>query len=59
MLTGLQAVTFDCGNTLVPVSRAALRLVVEQAANDACRRLGVADIVGFLDAWSEERRSSA
>ncbi|MEO5918887.1 MAG: HAD family hydrolase [Candidatus Limnocylindrales bacterium] len=55
MLTGLQAVTFDFGNTLAPVSRAALRLVVEQAANDVCRRLGVADIVGFLDAWSEER----
>ncbi len=55
MLTGIQAVTFDFGNTLAPVSRAALRLVVERLADDVRVRLGVEDRVNFLDAWAQER----
>ena len=32
-LAGIEAITFDFGNTLVPVSRAALRRVVELTAD--------------------------
>ena len=34
-LAGIEAITFDFGNTLVPVSRAALRQVVELIATAA------------------------
>lgn len=53
-LDGIQAVTFDFGNTLVPVSRADLGAVVDALARQVARRSGV-DRAAFLGAWSEER----
>lgn len=50
----LRAITFDFGNTLVPVTRAALGAVVEALADAVVERLGV-DRAAFLSAWSEER----
>ena len=49
------AITFDFGNTLVPVGRAALRGVVERTADAACKRSPDLDRTEFLDAWAEER----
>jgi FMN phosphatase YigB (HAD superfamily) len=48
------AITFDFGNTLVPVDRAALEAVVGVLADLAVARLG-ADRGAFLAAWAEER----
>ncbi|MBP1704641.1 MAG: family hydrolase [Chloroflexi bacterium] len=50
----LRAITFDFGNTLVPVTRAALGGVVETLASAVADRLAV-DRAGFLAAWDEER----
>jgi len=50
----LAAITFDFGNTLVPVDRAALEAVVGALADAAADRFGVSRD-GFLAAWSEER----
>jgi FMN phosphatase YigB (HAD superfamily) len=50
----LVAITFDFGNTLVPVDRAALDAVVAALADAAGTRLGV-DRGAFLQAWREER----
>jgi FMN phosphatase YigB (HAD superfamily) len=50
----LEAITFDFGNTLVPVDRSALEAVVGALAEAAAARLG-APRDGFLAAWSEER----
>ena len=50
----LAAVTFDFGNTLVPVDRSALESVVGAFTDAAVPRFGV-DRVAFLDAWGEER----
>jgi len=52
---GLAAITFDFGNTLVPVARASLERVVETTADQVVARLGPFDRDGFLDAWREER----
>jgi FMN phosphatase YigB (HAD superfamily) len=50
----LAAITFDFGNTLVPVDRPALEAVVGALADAAAARLGV-DRAAFLAAWGEER----
>ncbi len=55
MLTGIRAVTFDFGNTLVPIQRSALRGVVEQTALRSSAELGLGDPAVFLAAWAEER----
>lgn len=53
-LDGVHAVTFDFGNTLVPVSRSDLAAVVDALAGHVASRSGV-DRGAFLDAWAEER----
>jgi FMN phosphatase YigB (HAD superfamily) len=54
-LDRLRAVTFDFGNTLVPVDRAGLRRVVEVTAGAVVVRLGPFDPGRFLEIWAEER----
>ncbi len=49
------AVTFDFGDTLVPVSAPAFRAVVREAAGDVVDRLRLGDREAFLAAWAEER----
>ncbi len=51
----IQAITFDFGNTLVAVSRDALRRVVEVTADRVAARLGPFDRDAFLETWAEER----
>lgn len=53
--SGLVAVTLDFGNTLVPVSGAALRQVVEATARAVVERTGVAATTTFMAVWAEER----
>lgn len=55
LLQGVRAVTFDFGNTLVPVERAALRGVVEITAARVTENLGLATPADFLATWAEER----
>ena len=50
----LVAITFDFGNTLVPVDRAALEAVVGALGDAAADRFGVSR-GDFLAAWGEER----
>lgn len=52
---GIRAITFDFGNTLVPVDRAGLRRVVETTARAVVERCGPFDLDAFLAAWAEER----
>ena len=52
---GIRAVTFDFGDTLVPVSVPAFRAVVHAAAGDVVARLRLGDREAFLRAWTEER----
>jgi FMN phosphatase YigB (HAD superfamily) len=54
-LAGLRAITFDFGNTLVPVDRAGLRRVVETTGRAATERLGPFGLDEFLGIWAEER----
>jgi len=54
-LAGIEAITFDFGNTLVPVSRAALRRVVELTADGVVATHPSFDRAAFLAAWAEER----
>jgi HAD superfamily hydrolase (TIGR01509 family) len=54
-LSGIQGITLDFGNTLVPVGHEALGAVVERTAALATDRLGLADPGTFLAAWGEER----
>jgi FMN phosphatase YigB (HAD superfamily) len=54
-LAGIRAITFDFGNTLVPVSRAGLRRVVELTADAIGDRWVDLDRGAFLAAWAEER----
>ncbi len=54
-LEGIQAITFDFGNTLVPVSRDALRRVVELTADAVVAADDRMDRDAFLHAWREER----
>jgi putative hydrolase of the HAD superfamily len=55
VLAGVGAITFDFGNTLVPVGRAALQRVVELTADAICGRWADLDRAAFLAAWAEER----
>jgi HAD superfamily hydrolase (TIGR01509 family) len=54
-LGGIEAITFDFGNTLVPVGRTALRQVVELTADAVVRASPGTDREAFLEAWSDER----
>jgi FMN phosphatase YigB (HAD superfamily) len=54
-LADIEAVTFDFGNTLVPVDRAGLRRVVELTAERVAERLGPFPAAQFLETWAEER----
>jgi FMN phosphatase YigB (HAD superfamily) len=54
-LEGIQAITFDFGNTLVPVGRAALGRVVEVTADAVAERIAGIDRAEFLAAWGGER----
>jgi HAD superfamily hydrolase (TIGR01509 family) len=54
-LEGVEAITFDFGNTLVPVGRAALRRVVDLTADAVTERVAGIDRAEFLVAWAEER----
>jgi HAD superfamily hydrolase (TIGR01549 family) len=49
------AITFDFGNTLVPVPRDALHRVVERTATAVVARSGPFEREAFLTAWREER----
>jgi len=52
---GLSAISFDFGNTLVPVGRADLRSVVERMTTAVIERTGLLDREAFRAAWAEER----
>jgi FMN phosphatase YigB (HAD superfamily) len=54
-LASIGAITFDFGNTLVPVDRAGLRRVVEVTARAVEERLGPFPREAFLSIWAEER----
>ena len=54
-LGGIAAVTFDFGNTLVPVGRAGLGRVVEVTADAVSEHVAGIDRAAFLAAWAEER----
>jgi len=54
-LDGIEAITFDFGNTLVPVGRAELRRVVELTADAVVAADPRIDRAGFLATWAEER----
>ncbi|HET7031252.1 MAG TPA: HAD family hydrolase [Candidatus Limnocylindrales bacterium] len=54
-LDGIAAITFDFGNTLVPVSRDGLRGVVERTAADVADTDPRIDAATFLTVWAEER----
>jgi FMN phosphatase YigB (HAD superfamily) len=54
-LTGIGAITFDFGNTLVPVGRTELTRVVERTADSICGRWPDLNRTAFLVAWAEER----
>ncbi len=51
----IEAITFDFGNTLVPVAGPGLRGVVSATANEMAVRLGPFDREAVLAAWAEER----
>jgi len=51
----LRAVTFDFGNTLVPVHRAGLRRVVQETGIAVVAELGPFELESFLATWDEER----
>jgi HAD superfamily hydrolase (TIGR01509 family) len=51
----IRAVTFDFGNTLVPVGREGLRAVVELTGRAVVGRLGPFDLDEYLHVWAEER----
>lgn len=54
-LDGIAAITFDFGNTLVPVTREGLHAVVERTADGVVAADPRIDRGTFLDAWAEER----
>lgn len=51
----LRAVTFDFGNTLLPVDEAGFRRVVDVTAAAAVDRLALGDPAAFRAVWDEER----
>jgi HAD superfamily hydrolase (TIGR01509 family) len=54
-LAGVGAVTFDFGNTLVPVDRAGLARVVQLTAAALTSRCGPFEEEDFLSVWAQER----
>ena len=54
-LTGVTTLSFDFGNTLVPVGRAALDAVVEQMTLVVVEQCGPFEPAAFRQAWAEER----
>ena len=54
-LASIGAITFDFGNTLIPVDRAGLRRVVEVTAGAVGERLGPFLPEAFLSIWADER----
>ena len=54
-LAGIEAITFDFGNTLVPVDRAGLHRVVETTARAMAARAGPFEVADVLRIWAEER----
>ena len=54
-LSGVDAITLDFGNTLVPVNRDAFRGAVGRTAVAVADRLGLSGPAPFLAAWSAER----
>jgi FMN phosphatase YigB (HAD superfamily) len=54
-LASISAITFDFGNTLIPVDRPGLRRVVEVTAEAVVERLGPFSPEAFLSVWAEER----
>ncbi len=55
MTDGLIAISFDFGNTLVPVGREDLRTVIERTTREVAERSGPFDHDAFAAAWAEER----
>jgi FMN phosphatase YigB (HAD superfamily) len=53
--SSIEAITFDFGNTLVPVGRAGLRSVVEATGRAVVDRLGPFDFDEYLRVWADER----
>ena len=51
----LEAISFDFGNTLVPVPHEGLRRVVHETARRVSQRCGPFGVETFLAVWSEER----
>lgn len=51
----IRAITFDFGNTLVPVDRAGLERVVEVTGREVVARFGPFRLEEFLATWAEER----
>ena len=51
----LRAISFDFGNTLVPVRHESLRAVVVETARQVCERCGPFSQETFLAVWGEER----
>jgi putative hydrolase of the HAD superfamily len=54
-IAGIRAITFDFGNTLVPVDRASLARVVDVTGRRAEAAMGPWAHEAFLRAWAEER----
>ena len=54
-LTGIRAITFDFGNTLVRVDRATLGGITERTAIEVTAALGLGDPAAFRAIWAEER----
>lgn len=54
-MDGLRAITFDFGNTLVPVDRGGLDRVVDLTARRVLERSGPFELSAFLVVWAEER----
>jgi HAD superfamily hydrolase (TIGR01509 family) len=55
VLDGIAAITFDFGNTLVPVTRDGLHAVVERTADGVVAADPRIDREAFLRVWAEER----
>ena len=51
----IRAITFDFGNTLVPVDRTGLGRVVEATGREVVTRFGPFRLEDFLAIWAEER----
>jgi HAD superfamily hydrolase (TIGR01509 family) len=54
-LTGIRAITFDFGNTLVRVDRATLGGITERTSIEVSGALGLGDPAAFRAIWAEER----